>query len=77
MDQIVSVNKLTVGAGFILLYILGGALYRLYLSPIAGFPGPKLAALTSWYEAYYDIIGKGSYIFEIEKMHRKYGETSF
>ena len=77
MDQIVSVDKLTACAGFILLYILGGALYRLYLSPIAGFPGPKLAAITYWYEAYYDIIGKGRYIFEIEKMHRKYGETSF
>jgi hypothetical protein len=28
------------------LYIIGVAIYRLYLSPIAKFPGPKLAALT-------------------------------
>ena len=72
---VVSVDKLAVGTGFVLLYILGGAIYRLYLSPIAGFPGPKLAALTYWYEGYYDIIKTGSYVFEIERMHHKYGET--
>jgi hypothetical protein len=32
----------------LVLYTIYGAIYRLYLSPIAGFPGPKLAALTLW-----------------------------
>ena len=77
MDQLASIDKFALGTGFILLYLLGVALYRLYLSPIAKFPGPKLAALTSWYEAYYDIIRKGKYVFEIEDMHRKYGETIY
>ncbi|KAG6986408.1 fusicoccadiene C-8 hydroxylase [Physcia stellaris] len=72
MDQIASIDKLTLGAGFIRLYILGGALHRLYLSPIAGFPGPKLAALTYWYETYYDVFRKGKYVFEIEDMHRRF-----
>jgi len=47
----------------------------LYLSPIADFPGPKIAALTHWYEWYYDVLapGAGMYIWEIEKMHQKYG----
>lgn len=32
------------------------AIYRLLLSPIRKFPGPRLAALTWWYEFYYDVI---------------------
>ncbi|KAJ6078615.1 hypothetical protein N7467_008368 [Penicillium canescens] len=54
-------------------YLLSLAVYRLYLSPIAHFPGPKLAALTMWYEFYYDSYLGGQYTFEIGKMHRKYG----
>lgn len=29
-------------------YTIYGAIWRLYFSPIAHFPGPKLAALTLW-----------------------------
>lgn len=48
--------------------------YRLFLHPLAKFPGPKLAAITRYYEAYYDIVQNGQYIFKIEELHKKYGE---
>jgi hypothetical protein len=54
-------------------YILGLVLYRLYFSPLAKFPGPKLAACTAWYEFYYDAIRHGKYTFEIARMHKQYG----
>lgn len=63
--------------GFLSLAIVSGvtiAINRLFFSPLAGFPGPKIAALTDWYEFYYDFFRHGKYIFEIEKMHEKYGE---
>jgi cytochrome P450 len=49
------------------------AIYRLWISPLARFPGPKLAAMTMWYELYYDSFLEGQYTFRIAEMHRKYG----
>jgi hypothetical protein len=51
------------------------AVYRLFLSPLANFPGPKLAALSRWYEAYYEIICRGRYSRKIDELHNKYGIT--
>jgi hypothetical protein len=48
--------------------------WRLFFSPLAKFPGPKLAAATGWYEFYFDYFHNGTYIFEIERLHNVYGE---
>lgn len=61
-----------VGLG-LLLYLIILAVYRLYFSPLAKFPGPKLAALTLWYEAWYDIVKSGQYTFKIRELHEIYG----
>ncbi|CZR51378.1 related to cytochrome P450 CYP3/CYP5/CYP6/CYP9 subfamilies [Phialocephala subalpina] len=54
-------------------YLLGLAFYRLTLHPLSRFPGPKLAALTKWYEFYYDVVAQGQFTFQIQKLHKKYG----
>lgn len=56
-----------------LAYIISISIYRLYFSPKAKFPGPKLAAVTGWYEFYYDIINGGQFIWKIQELHDKYG----
>lgn len=55
------------------LYIICIGVYRLYFSPLAKFPGPRLAALTLWYEFYYDVIKHGRYTWRIAEMHQQYG----
>ena len=63
------------GAAALLLYYVCLAIYRLYLSPLAKFPGPKLAGLTLWYEFYYDVVCGGQYGRKIAELHNEYGET--
>ncbi|RYO91541.1 hypothetical protein DL764_008276 [Monosporascus ibericus] len=48
-------------------------IYRLFLHPLARFPGPRLAAISRWYEAYYDVVKNGQYTFKIAELHKKYG----
>lgn len=57
---------------FLLLFI-GRWVYRLYLSPLAKFPGPKLAGMTRLYEGYYDIVLRGQYKMQVDKLHDQYG----
>ncbi|KAI9837891.1 MAG: hypothetical protein M1837_002681 [Sclerophora amabilis] len=66
------VNVVTLG-GLIAFSLLGITIYRLVLHPLARYPGPKLAAATVMYEFYYDAIKGGMYVFEIQRMHEKYG----
>jgi hypothetical protein len=54
-------------------YTIGIGIYRLYLSPLARFPGPKLAALTQWYETYYDVYLDGKFLLHLEQLHEIYG----
>ncbi|KZL86340.1 cytochrome p450 protein [Colletotrichum incanum] len=56
-----------------LVYVVQLGVRRLFFSPISHIPGPRLAALTQYYEFYYDIILGGQYTFKIIEMHREYG----
>ena len=61
----------------LIIYCCALIIYRLYLSPLAKVPGPKLAAILDWYETYYELfkgIG-GQYTFQIPKLHELYGRA--
>ncbi|KAF9077841.1 cytochrome P450 [Rhodocollybia butyracea] len=47
--------------------------YRLFFHPLRKYPGPILAALTGWYEAYYNIVKGGGLVAEIERLHKLHG----
>ncbi|KAH7320866.1 putative flavonoid 3-hydroxylase [Stachybotrys elegans] len=57
------------------IYLIAIVLYRLYLHPLAHFPGPKLAAATGYYETYYDTLVSpgGQFAFKLRELHQKYG----
>jgi hypothetical protein len=72
------VNAYSLFTGCVAIYLLGLAIYRLYLTPSAKFPGPRLAVLSYWYEFYYDVWPhEGQYTWKIRDLHERYGmETS-
>ena len=58
----------------IALYLVYVVVYRLFFHPLSRFPGPRLAAISRWYEAYYDVIQDGQYTFKIAELHKEYGK---
>ena len=57
----------------LLAYSISLAIFRLILHPLAKFPGPRLAALTPWYEFYWNVVKGGKFLWEIERLHQRYG----
>ncbi|KAF2275724.1 cytochrome P450 [Westerdykella ornata] len=50
------------------------AVYRVTLHPLAKYPGPFVAAISKpWYHWYWNIYHRGLLIFEIERLHARYG----
>lgn len=56
-----------------LLHRLCKIFYNLYLHPLAKFPGPKIAAASHIYEFYWSIVRDGEFVWQIERLHKKYG----
>lgn len=56
-----------------LVYQIALLVYRLWICPLARFPGPRLAAASLWYEFYYDVWLEGQYTFKIRELHKIYG----
>ena len=56
-------------------YVVWAIAYRLYLDPLAKYPGPRLAALTKWWRAYKDCVEGWSFVHGVEKLHGIHGDV--
>ena len=59
----------------LILYSFVLVVYRLWFSPLAGFPGPKHLAVTTWYETLVDLFSH-DFPERLCKIHAKYGENN-
>ncbi|PYI02485.1 cytochrome P450 [Aspergillus sclerotiicarbonarius CBS 121057] len=57
----------------ILAYSIIRVVYNVFFHPLRHFPGPWWAACSHWHELYFDVIQGGMFMWEIERMHQKYG----
>ncbi|KAJ5205354.1 Cytochrome P450 [Penicillium cf. griseofulvum] len=62
----------TIALGFVA-YRIGLVIYRLYFHPLAHFPGPKLAAATTLYRAYWQVWQDGEHVAQFTRLHDQYG----
>ncbi|KAF4960058.1 hypothetical protein FSARC_10553 [Fusarium sarcochroum] len=73
-NAIVSFQTISYLISLWLVYRILLALYNISpLHPLSRFPGPKIAAASYVYEAYYDWWRVGRYGKEIRRMHERYG----
>ncbi|GLA96146.1 hypothetical protein AtubIFM57143_003611 [Aspergillus tubingensis] len=75
VEQVLPVNIGLIVLIGILIYACSVITIRLYFHPLSKFPGPRIAAATSWYEFYKDVILSGQYSKSFPSLHAKYGSV--
>jgi len=74
---LVSFKSAATLVGVWVIYRVVVALYNISpLHPLSRFPGPKIAAASYAYEAYYDWWRVGRYGKVIREMHEQYGNST-
>jgi hypothetical protein len=76
MASITYENVALAGVVLFLAYSTVLITYRLFFHPLRHFPGSKICAATLWYDFYYDCVKRGTLIWQIEKLHEKYGKVA-
>ena len=61
-------------AGLIALGLAYGITKRLILTPLARFPGPKMAALTGFYEIWWDVFRGPRFPWKVAELHARFGD---
>lgn len=54
-------------------YVLGRAIYNVYLHPLSRYPGPRLAAISSLYYIYW--TNNGQLHIKLKNLHDQYGDV--
>jgi hypothetical protein len=55
-------------------YAVYTVIYNVYFHPLAKFPGPPLAATSTYWKAYVECIANRSFCHELVDLHAQYGK---
>lgn len=70
-DGISLTTGIATGAALVTVYVLGTVLYSLQFHPLAGYPGPRVAAITRF--PWWKVCITGDQVTWIQQLHAKYG----
>ncbi|KAF4219338.1 hypothetical protein CNMCM8980_003069 [Aspergillus fumigatiaffinis] len=68
---LLGLNLLMALPGLLIVYVFILSVYRIYFHPLSEYPGPKLAAITCWYVAFY--AWRGDLHLQMQRLHAEYG----
>ena len=74
MTWIVLWSSFCVVIGFITFGGILTVIHRLFFHPLGGFPGPRLAAITPLYKAYFEVYRGGELLQHLIALHKIYGK---
>jgi hypothetical protein len=57
-------------------YVVYAVIYNVYFHPLAKFPGPPVARVTTYWKAYVECIANQSFSHVLVELHAQYGEMS-
>ncbi|KAF9258808.1 cytochrome P450 [Marasmius fiardii PR-910] len=66
-------SLLTIAISLLIVKVVTTILSRLLFHPLRNFPGPRLAAVTKYYRAYYEMFCDGGWLDQLEVLHERYG----
>lgn len=60
----------------VIAYAVYVIVYNLYFHPLSRFPGPRVAAVTTYWKGYVECVANRSFCHELVGLHAKYGEIT-
>ncbi|KAJ3517547.1 hypothetical protein NLJ89_g437 [Agrocybe chaxingu] len=63
------------GSVLLALAVFSLAIRRIFFHPLSKFPGPWLAAVTSMYKTYYEVVEGGELLHTIHRLHAMHGSV--
>jgi hypothetical protein len=76
LEHLLALNLFIKVTTVLTIYCLLTAAYRIWFHPLARFPGPRICAITFLYEIMWDYFYEGTYVYKIEELHDRYGEST-
>ena len=67
---------LTAAVVGLLTWTTARAVYNIFLSPLAKYPGPTFAAASTWWKVYIEVIKRDSLALVLVRLHERYGKSA-
>ena len=73
LENFIPLHRIGVAIFLAVIAVVWRIVFRLFFHRLSSFPGPRLAAVSSYYRTYYEILKGGAMLDQINHLHSTYG----